>query len=239
MIEIVGNCPRCGAAKITFEVRSFNLLRVDHGWLHWFDFFCICKHCSQSIVFVVKQTDFAVTESIKRSGPLGFGTMLNDCFNIESFRSLKDVAKVKPPEHLPSDIKSAFEEGATCMSVECFNAAATMFRLCIDHATRELLPPEADTNGPKPNVRRSLGLRLVWLFQNNKLPESLRELSTCIKEDGNDGAHAGTLKKQDAEDLIDFTTVLLERLYTEPERLKQAQARRDARRQPVAQKSAG
>jgi hypothetical protein len=51
------------------------------------------------------------------------------------------------------------------------------------------------------------------------LPEALRDLSSCVKEDGNDGAHAGTLTKEDAEDLLDFTTALLERLYTEPKQL--------------------
>jgi hypothetical protein len=52
----------------------------------------------------------------------------------------------------------------------------------------------------------------------------------CIKEDGNDGAHEGTLKKEDAEDILDFTVALLSRLYTEPERLRLAKLRRDKRR---------
>ena len=55
-------------------------------------------------------------------------------------------------------------------------------------------------------------------------------MSSCVKDDGNDGAHAGTLKKADAEDILDFTVALLERMYTEPERLRLAKARRDSRR---------
>jgi Domain of unknown function (DUF4145) len=62
------------------------------------------------------------------------------------------------------------------------------------------------------------------------LPPELRDLAACVREDGNDGAHQGTLTKADAEDLLDFTTELLERIYTEPRRLKIAQARHDARR---------
>jgi hypothetical protein len=42
--------------------------------------------------------------------------------------------------HLPANIENAFSEGAGCLSIECFNAAATMFRLCVDLATRPLLP---------------------------------------------------------------------------------------------------
>jgi len=62
------------------------------------------------------------------------------------------------------------------------------------------------------------------------LPDALRDLSSCIKDDGNDGAHRGTLSKDDAEDLLDFTFALLERIYTEPEKLRVAQVRRKKRR---------
>lgn len=37
-----------------------------------------------------------------------------------------------------------------------------------------------------------------------------------ITVDGNGGAHEGTLSKHDADDLLDFTIALLERMYTEP-----------------------
>ncbi len=116
-----------------------------------------------------------------------------------------------------------------CLAVSCYNAAGTMFRLCVDLATRSLLP-EGEIAGLNPKVRRDLGLRLPWLFANNTLPTALHDLSTCIKDDGSDGAHAGTLGKDDAEDLLDFTMALLERLYTEPEVLKLAKERREARR---------
>jgi hypothetical protein len=113
----------------------------------------------------------------------------------------------------------------------CFNGAGTMFRLCIDHATRSLLP-EQDRDGLNNRIRRSLGLRVGWLLDQGILPDTLRDLSTCVREDGNDGAHAGTLSRDDAIDLLDFTFVLLERLYSEPERIRRAEERRRERRQP-------
>ena len=58
------------------------------------------------------------------------------------------------------------------------------------------------------------------------------KLATCIREDGNDGAHAGTLTKADADDLVDFTIALLERLITEPKKLELAKERRETRRTP-------
>jgi hypothetical protein len=106
-----------------------------------------------------------------------------------------------------------------------------MFRLSLDLATRSLLPADG-AEGLNAKTRRDLGLRLPWLFDNGRLPESLRELSTCVKEDGNDGAHAGNLSKEDAEDLLDFSYVLLERLFTEPTRIRDAAERRRTRRTP-------
>ncbi|WP_218572603.1 DUF4145 domain-containing protein [Plesiomonas shigelloides] len=90
--------------------------------------------------------------------------------------------------------------------------------------------PEENENGLNNRIRRSLGLRLEWLFDKKILPTALQELSTCIKEDGNDGAHAGNLSEEDAADILDFTYMLLERLYTEPRRLEMAKLRRQARR---------
>jgi len=121
------------------------------------------------------------------------------------------------------------------MTIGCYNAAATMFRLCLDLATKSLLEKtiEKSNHEKKPNDRaiKSLGLRLSWLFGEGAISEDLRDLSTCIKDDGNDGAHEGTLSKVDAEDILDFTVNLLERLYTGPQNLEIAKQRRESRRQ--------
>ena len=104
-----------------------------------------------------------------------------------------------------------------------------MFRLCVDLVTKSKLPDQ-DADGLNARTRRNLGLRLPWMFDHRYLPEDLRELSSAIKDDGNDGAHKGSLTKVDAEDLLDFTVALLERMYTEPERLRLATLRRQERR---------
>ena len=64
----------------------------------------------------------------------------------------------------------------------------------------------------------------------------LHKLSTVIKEDGNDGAHQGTLTKEEAFDLLDFTTELLERVFTQPKKLELAEKRREQRRAPAREK---
>ncbi|MYH34631.1 MAG: DUF4145 domain-containing protein [Gammaproteobacteria bacterium] len=230
MAELVANCPRCKARRITFDLVSHVQIPSD-DWRSWYEAFCVCRSCGRSTTFVLSQRSSA-HENVLRLTPLAeLSPSANEYLDVRSHVALKDMAAASPPNHLPEDLEAAFREAATCVAVQCPNAAATMFRLCIDLATRRLLPAE---DAPEPNnrIRRNLGLRLPWLFDRRLLPEELRELSTCIQQDGNDGAHAGTLRMEDAKDLRDFAIALLERLYTEPAKLQIAKERRAKRRQP-------
>lgn len=229
MAELVADCSRCGSKRITFDLSQENFLGMKHGWQRWYEAFCICRHCRKASIFVLAQTINTDHSIVYKNGLVKLTGAVNQLMRIEDIVSKKDDASVEPPQYLPQAIEAAFREGAMCLAVSCYNAAGTMFRLCVDLATRSLLP-EGEIAGLNPKIRRDLGLRLPWLFANNLLPAALHDLSTCIKDDGNDGAHAGTLGKDDAEDLLDFTTALLERLYTEPEVLKLAKERREARR---------
>ena len=229
MSELVADCPRCGAKQITFDLTQQNFFQTYYNWQYWFETFCICRRCGRATIFVLSQNTAANSEIIHDKGLLNLKGAVNRYMDIEGFISLKDIVTIQPPEHLPEDIEAAFKEGAACMSIECYNAAGTMFRLCIDLATTPKLPKE-NRDGLNATIRRNLGLRLPWLFDHDLLPSDLRTLSTCVKEGGDDGAHVGNLTENDAEDLLDFTIAILERLYTEPKRLQLAQKRRDSRR---------
>lgn len=229
MAEIVGDCPRCHARRITFDIAQSHITGVKYSWQQWYEAFCICRYCHRATIFVLSESSVDTYKLVHKTGLLNFSEAVNQYVDITGFISLKDTAACEPPKHLPENIDRVFREGATCFAVGCNNAAGTMFRLCIDLVTKEMLP-EGDSDGLNARVRRDLGLRLPWMFDHGVLPEGLRELSTCVREDGNDGAHAGTLTPEDAQDLLDFTTMLLERLYTEPETLRLAKERRDKRR---------
>src|SRR5262249_26744637 len=228
MAELVANCPRCKTQSIAFDadVKAFNSLGKDQfsGEEHY-EVFGICRHCSHGTIFVVSGEHQQAMQ----------GQALNQYVKVQGFISLRDQATVTPPEHVPPNIANVFREAATCLKVECWNAAGTMFRLCVDLVTKPMLPKE-EVPGLNAMTRRNLGLRLPWLFDNGKLPADLHKLSTVIKEDGNDGAHQGTLTKEDAYDLLDFTTALLGRVFTVPEKIKLAEKRREQRRASARKK---
>jgi hypothetical protein len=235
MAELVANCPRCGAQSITMDVPALNLVGREYEWCKTYEAFAICRDCQKGTIFVIREHSGHDTELFEKASPLQVKTALNNYFNIRGFINLKDRANVAPPDHVPPNIANVFREGATCLTVECWNAAGTMFRLCVDLATRSMLPKE-DVQGLNSKTRRDLGLRLPWLFENGKLPAELHELSTVIKQDGNDGAHQGTLTEMDARDLLDFTTTLLERVFTQPKKLELARERQQQRRAPAREK---
>ena len=238
MSLLVADCPRCGANSITFDVKAQVYRFTQYQWQNWYEIFCICRGCNTPTIFLIYlNVDGAQRgmqdEFYKPGGLIKYPDALNPHFAIDHYISLRDNTAQKPPEYLPEEIENAFKEGAACLSIGCNNAGATMFRLCVDLATRPLLPDlSGDVTKPQPNnrARRDLGLRLTWLFDNNILPATLRELAKCIREDANDGAHVGNLSKAEAEDLLDFTTALLERLITEPKKLALAEERRTVRR---------
>jgi len=230
---LVADCPRCGANQITFDVLAQSYCFTRFQWQNWFEIFCVCRSCDRSTVFLVGLGNTSLKDALSQSqGIVNFSDDLRPYLEIEGFISVRDLVSTKPPEHVIGDIKNAFLEGAACLSIECYNAAATMFRLCVDLVTQPLLPEPTDSTRPQPDERqrRELGRRLAWLFKNGFLPPELRELAKCIREDGNDGAHVGNLAKEDALDLLDFTFALLERLITVPKKLELAEERRVSRR---------
>jgi Domain of unknown function (DUF4145) len=230
MPELVADCPRCGSREMTFDVGEANWVSTEYGWKRKYETFCVCRRCKCATIFVLSNQTESDYTGVNKIGILNIKGALNRYFDNHGYISLKDKSTIAPPEHIPPKIEAVFKEGATCLAVACYNAAGTMFRLCVDLATRSMLPKE-DTEGLNAKTRWNLGHRLPWLFKTGKLPMVLQGLSSCIKEDGNDAAHAGTLTRPEAEDLLDFTTALLERIYTEPERLRLAEVRRVERRE--------
>lgn len=213
---------------MSFDVKNQIQVGDRNNWQRILEVFCICRSCFRPTIFLVRQTAQKWGAHID-NGLADINAAINELVAVERYVGIQDHSVEQPPEHLPEDIERIFNEGAACMAIGCNNAAATMFRLCLDLATKALLPAQAE--GLNGNIKRNLGFRLPWLFDNKLLPEALRELSTCIKDDGNDGAHEGILTKEDTADILDFTFILLERLYTEPKRVELAGQRRLARRE--------
>lgn len=232
MTILVTDCPRCRAAEMTFDVRACHQISSLNEFYYTFENFCVCRNCEKSTTFVMEifspNGRRLLFDDIQRIPSLS-----GDHYKIVGRVSLKDDTAVKVPEYCPSDVSIAFNEGAICLAVGCWNAAGTMFRKCVDLASKAKLPPPLE--GEKDSLahqRGNLKARLSWLLEKNLLTTGIHDLSDCIREDGNDGAHSdyAALSKSEAEDLLEFTVAILERLYTEPGKIEAAKAKRVERR---------
>ena len=234
MPELVTDCPRCSAARITFDILADVYLFTRYDWQTHNEVLGKCRHCQHPTIFRVELSSIEGREIFNKDGSFtSQKRSLNDLVRVVGPVTIRDVAASPPPDLVPDNIASIFKEGSSSFSAGCYNAAAAMFRLVIDLTTKARLPDETETgidNPPNRQQRRELAARLEWLFETGRLPRDLEELATCIREHGNDGAHDGTITKIDAEDLLDFSRVLLERIFTEPGRLSAARERRAQRR---------
>lgn len=231
MPTIVANCVRCGAKKMTFDVKADVWTGVDYTWSHKFEICVVCRRCERPSLMRINLRAIDEKQNFRASGTVTLtGGDLEPRFSNNGFLNVADLEARPAPESLPENIQAAFHEGAKCLAVNCPNAASAMFRLCLDLATKELLPAEGSVNSPNPHERRNLAPRLRWLFANNLLPSDLKDLSNAVKENGDEGAHDGHLTEDEALDIFDFAFELLDRLFSQPARLSKAQVRREQRR---------
>jgi hypothetical protein len=160
------------------------------------------------------------------------GSFLNSDFELEKWVFVAPNARRAPP-HTPAEIDRIFTEAASCEALGLWDAAGAMFRKVLDAATRMKTPTpvEGDQSTPAWKVYKDLRLRLDWLFDRNLLDASLRDLSGCIHQDGNDAAHdLNGIGEAEAKDLGEFADIVLRTIFTIPGQIEENQRRRDERR---------
>lgn len=220
---IVSTCPRCGHHKVTLDVKSDHPIGSDQ-----FETFVRCRQCYRTSVILLYNKH-------ANSSPSSYkGHYITPVFELRgTVIAVPDATTA--PEHTPLEIASIFNEASRCLAISCYDASGTMFRKVLDAATRGMLPNQPDDKNHPDfipwKIRKDVALRLNWLFDRALLPEGLRDLASCVREDGNDAAHdLHGIDEAEAKDLEDFTIVVLETLYTLPGQIEANKARRTARR---------
>lgn len=243
-ISLVFDCPVCNANNSTFDVKGWGELfeKSNNSILQ---IFSTCRACKYSLClngYVKKELERTLKLDTKSNSEATnkLRTYLFNFLNeherdasalFSSYIYVPVLPRTDPaPEFLPENIEIIYNEATQCLALNCFNAAGAMFRLCLDQVTKHILKMHS-SKAPTAADNKSIHNRLKWIFENGVLPAHLEELSRNIKDDGNDAAHDGSIKKEEAEDLLDFTYILLEQVYTIPKRVEIAAQRRIERRQ--------
>ena len=132
MSELVSDCPRCRASHVTFDVKSDNFVSVRLNWKKSFEVFGVCRNCKQATIFIVSDKNIGAASYTSNGGIAKINGSASSYIDVDGYINLKDNNSL-PPEFLPLNINSAFMEGATCLSVGCFNCCrsyvSTLYRL--------------------------------------------------------------------------------------------------------------
>jgi hypothetical protein len=221
-----GNCPRCGQSRTTFDVLAEK--QVDFSTWAKYEAFLVWRNCFRSSIALLQQ------DSGNIQNPMSYaGNFLNGLFKLEKW-VFQVPNRRQLPAHVPDKIARIFNEAATCAAVQAWDAAGSMFRKVLDASTRSITTKPDSGQQPAPSswkTYKDLRLRLDWLFEHHLLSPALKDLSSCIHEDGNDAAHDLVgIGEAEAQDLGDFCERVLETLYTVPGQIEENRRRRDERR---------
>jgi len=174
MPELLEDCPRCGAQRTTFDVKSLNVRKSDHQSLQpVIETFTVCRACGRSTVFNLQpRTVDATALFVQRPAELA-NKNVNSLVRVNGYVNIGDVGATPAPAHLPDEVRQSFEEGAKCHALNCPNAAGAMLRLCLDLASKQMLTiVPAAAQQPNAQQRKDLAPRLNWLIDNHYLQET-------------------------------------------------------------------
>lgn len=227
------DCPRCGAKSMTADVPVSVGIGNSVRPTHW-EVFAVCRKCKKGSIQKVRAASNSLSGIAASMGnfvPHTVNGNLDHLVDIIGGLDSSDFSPADVPEYMSPTVRNAYVEAVSNIRMGCPNAAAAMFRLALDLATKEKVQaiPAAD---PQPNSdeKRVLAKRVDWLFEQKLLPATLKPLATALRENANDGAHDGVLTMQDANDLYDFAEALMYEIYTVPGQINAINKRRVARR---------
>lgn len=205
-----GLCPRCGKQS-SFEIRGHLPITKDKT-VRSMDpsrevdpldriTSLICRNCDHGVAVIEEQWigDQPVREG-RSSG-------------IVAFRGIHwwPLPNTNISTDIPTDIASVFVEAVMSLTANCPRASAVMARRTLE----AIAVDKGETSG-------SLYNRLNSLATNGVLDATLAEWAKEVRLIGNVGAHFDPMrqvKKEDAQQLIDFIQQLMNYLYVYPAQL--------------------
>lgn len=131
-------------------------------------------------------------------------------------------APPEPPKYLPDNVQNYFRQGVDNLSGN-YDAAGSMFRKALDIGLKERFPDN------EKKTFTTLKARIKEAANSGDLTADLAAWANEIRVGGNEAVHdQEPFSKEDAQELHDFTELVLLYLFTLPGMLERAQERRES-----------
>ncbi|GGB49866.1 DUF4145 domain-containing protein [Blastomonas aquatica] len=186
------NCPYCRTQDVAFTAKSSWKSENDGNRALF-----ICGACSEGVIW----------EWSGGADPCGYNGHISS-HRITLLRQWPDEASGAAPADTPPTTSRYFEQATASLINGHFDAAAMMFRKCLESATK-LLSPESTS--------KSLYSRIEALVAKGALTEDMGKWAHEVRLGGNDAAHDDEpFTISEAEELRNFIENFLRYAFTLP-----------------------
>lgn len=234
MTLYVGECRRCGAQHMSFDVYGVSTMEEDyefrvppHHTRHRrsIELACRCHQCSCTTVFILR-AEAAGSHHLPKSrferneNPITFGYRETNAFPTKQARPI--------PSDTPNPAADFYKQAATAFAHGLYDAAGAMFRKCLESTTRTqsilCLIPETDR---ETYLKSWLKARIARLKEIHAIPPALADLVDVIKDEGDSAVHGDSLyDKESAEALHGFTETFLEQIFSIPAQIERVRSKK-------------
>jgi hypothetical protein len=195
-------CPHCSKTTSQY-LQYFHIPQRKDGYEKYVQLLCACCECNKASIF-----------DVERKSDMAFGkrVITSDFFNsyrgnLEEFIFVKAVfPEIKTPFNhpaIPDDIGKCFVDTQNLFYQGFFTQTVINCRM-----TLELIVVHID------------GKTLCEQIDKMNIPIPMKELAHLIRLFGNVAVHVkDTISKEDADEVIEFTKLLVEYLYILPHRV--------------------
>ena len=183
--NFVSECPRCEIKGVAFQIEHGGPSWKDDRGYTYSEKFAVCGVCRRGVIATFHSR-------------IGLTGLL--------------PSPPKPPDHLPDNVRSFFEQGINNLS-QSWDAAGAMFRKTLDVTLKHKFS----------EIKGTLKKRIDEAANQRDLTPELAEWAHQIRLDGNEASHGEEpFSQEDAQRLATFTELVLRYLYTLPGMLEEA-----------------
>jgi hypothetical protein len=208
----IGTCPHCNAEKMTFTTSTIDVLSQAHG-----NAFFTCPSCSKPIALRFSRPVPGRTVGgggSPKSAPGDLhgkwkGTIADAGYNTTNVWPVHSPTAA--PDSVPTAVARNFVQAEEARKRQHREAAGMAYRRALELALKDIAP----------DLKGTLEKRINKLAEVSKLTPDLAAWAHSVRELGNEATHDEPEPTDvDVEDLGAFTRVVLEYLYTMPEKVQ-------------------
>jgi hypothetical protein len=212
MAVLAIDCPHCPVRMSSFTLTSITAcVKPNHCWA----VFATCSSCHMPIALrMLNNTPNSIPNPNNYGGNIGAP---NGPFQIMEIFPSQPV--IDAPGSVPAGVEKAFKQAAESRRGGHYDAAAAMYRKAMEVALKGLSPEIEAWKIEK---------RIDKMAAEGLITNDLKDWAHELRLDGNDAVHEDEMTKEVIDQMHSLCTFLLTYLFTLPEQVKAARARRDA-----------